>query len=70
MVSGKKARGALGVTFFLFDQLDLAIGIWIFLFFLLRPSLLLILWSLLLTIIFHVTVSSVGYILGMRKTMV
>ena len=67
---GKRKKGLLGVAFFLFDQVDLAIGIWVFLFFLIRPSLLLVLWSFLLTIVLHMAISSVGYLLGMRKTIV
>ena len=67
---GKRKKGLLGVAFFLFDQVDLAIGIWVFLFFLIRPSLLLILWSFLLTIVLHMAISSVGYLLGMRKTII
>ena len=70
ILPGKGKKGLLGVAFFLFDQVDLSIGIWVFLFFLIRPSLLLILWSFLVTIVLHVTLSSVGYLLGMRKTMV
>lgn len=68
--SGKRKGGRLGFVFFLFDQVDLTIGIWIFLFFLIRPSLLLVLWSLFLTLVLHVAVSSAGYFLGMRKTIV
>ncbi len=67
---GRRKKGLLGVVFFLFDQVDLTIGIWLFLFFVIRPSVLLVLWSLVLTIVLHVTISSVGYLLGMRKTIV
>ena len=67
---GKRKEGPVGVAFFLFDQVDLTIGIWIFLFFLIRPSLLMVLWSFLLTLVMHVAISSVGYLVGMRKTMV
>ncbi|MBN1849300.1 MAG: CDP-archaeol synthase [Deltaproteobacteria bacterium] len=67
---GMKGRNALKFIFFLFDQVDLALGIWIFLFFLIKPSFCLIAYSLLLTIVLHVSVSSVGYLLGMRKTIV
>ena len=67
---GKGKKGILGIVFFIFDQIDVAIGIWVFLFFLIRPSLKLILWSLILTLILHVAVSSVGYLLKMRKTIV
>lgn len=67
---GKKKAGIPGVAFFLFDQVDLAIGIWIFLFFLIRPPLLLMAWSFLLTLVLHVGISGAGYLLGMRETMV
>jgi hypothetical protein len=67
---GKRKRGLLGFALFLLDQVDLAIGIWVFLFFLIRPSLLLVAWSLLLTIALHVAISAVGYLLGMRETIV
>jgi hypothetical protein len=65
---GKRKNGLLGFAFFLLDQVDLAIGIWLFLFLLVRPSLLLVAWSFLLTIALHVAVSTVGYLLGMRET--
>lgn len=66
---GERKKSLLGAVFFLFDQVDLTIGIWVFLFLLVRPSLLLVLWSFPLTIVLHVTVSSVGYLVGMRKTL-
>jgi hypothetical protein len=65
---GRGGQGPLGIAFFLYDQVDLAIGIWVFLFFLLKPSLKLILWSLVLTLFLHLAVSGVGYLLKMRKT--
>ena len=65
---GKRRRGLLGLAFFLVDQVDLAIGIWVFLFLLVRPSLLLVAWSFLLTLVLHMAVSTVGYLLGMRET--
>jgi len=67
---GKGRGGLLGVAFFLLDQVDIAVGIWIFLFLLVRPPLGLVLWSFFLTLVFHVTISSVGYLLGMRETIV
>ena len=67
---GESREGVLGIAFFIYDQVDLTIGIWVFLFFLIRPSLWLVLWSLLLTLALHLSVSSVGYLLGMRKTLV
>ena len=67
---GKSREGPLGVMFFVYDQVDLTIGIWVFLFFFIRPSLWMVLWSLLITLALHLAVSSVGYLLGMRKTLV
>jgi hypothetical protein len=67
---GKRKKGLLGIAIFLFDQVDLAIGIWVFLFLLIRPPWLLVAWSFLLTIALHVAVSTVGYLLGMRETIV
>jgi hypothetical protein len=67
---GGRKKGPLGVVFFLLDQVDLAIGIWVFLFHLVRPSWLLVAWSFLLTIALHVAVSTLGYLFGMRKTIV
>lgn len=67
---GRKGKGMPGIVFFLLDQVDLAIGIWVFLFLLIRPSLLLVAWSFVLTLVLHVGISSVGYLLGMRKTIV
>lgn len=65
---GGKKEGPLGIFFFLFDQVDLIIGIWICLFLLVRPDLTLVLWSFLLTIVLHMMISVIGYSLGMRET--
>ena len=67
---GESRAGFLGALFFICDQVDLTMGIWVFLYFLIKPSLWLILWSLLITLVLHLSVSSVGYLLGMRKTLV
>ncbi len=67
---GERKNGILGVVFFLFDQVDITIGIWILLYLIIRPPPLLVLWSFLLTILLHVAISSVGYLFGMRKTIV
>ena len=70
IVPGGKKKGLLGFVFFLFDQVDFAIAIWIFLFFIVNPSLLLVAWSLVLTLLFHMIISGAGYLLGMRETIV
>jgi len=68
--AGGKTEGPLGLVFFVFDQVDMVIGMWAFLFLIVRPSARLILLSLPLFLVLHVAVSTVGYLLGMRKTMV
>ena len=70
ILPGKGTRGISGVIFFLFDQIDLAMGIWVFLFFLIRPSPVLIAWSLVIALVLHVAISIFGYCLGLRDTMV
>jgi len=70
LAPGGKMEGPLGLVFFVFDQVDMAIGMWAFLFVVLRPSARLILFSLLVLLVLHVAVSSLGYLLGMRKTIV
>jgi CDP-diglyceride synthetase len=67
---GKKGSGLMAVPFFLLDQVDLVIGIWAFIFFLVKPSFALILWSLWIAFILHMIVSIIGYGIGMRKTVV
>ncbi len=67
---GAKGKKVRGLIFFTFDQVDLTIGIWIFLFLLIKPSFFLLAYSLVLTFILHVSISTVGYYLGMRKTIV
>ncbi|MEW6665642.1 MAG: CDP-archaeol synthase [Thermodesulfobacteriota bacterium] len=67
---GGRMRGFPGVLFFLLDQVDLAIGIWVFLFFVLKPAPSLVLLSFLITLVLHMAVSAVGYGLKMRQTIV
>ncbi len=66
---GQRKRGLWGVLFFVLDQVDLALGIWFFFFFLVNPPLLLVIWSLVLTLLLHLSISSFGYILKMRRTL-
>jgi hypothetical protein len=65
---GHRRRGAGGLFFFFLDQVDLVLGIWLFFFFVVKPPALLVIWSLALTVALHLAVSSVGYVLKMRKT--
>jgi CDP-diglyceride synthetase len=70
ILPGKSKKGPAGVAFFLFDQIDLTIGIWLFFFLLIMPSPFLVFWSIVLTGVFHVIISVIGYLLGMRRTIV
>jgi CDP-archaeol synthase len=65
---GQRKRGIAGALFLVLDQVDLTLGIWFFFFLLVNPALLLVVWSLVLTLVLHLSVSSLGYILRMRKT--
>jgi hypothetical protein len=65
---GEKPQGPWKGLFFIFDQVDVIIGVWAFLLFLVRPSVWLILWSILVILVLHVAVSALGYALGMRET--
>lgn len=69
VLPGKRRKGIFGAAFFVLDQVDLAIGVWMFLYLLIKPSVALILWSLVLTIPLHLFVSVIGYALGMRRTL-
>ena len=65
---GKRKNGLLWTFFFLLDQVDLTIGVWVFLYFLIRPTDWLVIWSFVLTVPLHLLISLIGYGLGMRKT--
>ena len=68
ILPGQRKEGFQGVLFLVLDQVDLALGVWFFFFLLVKPPLLLVVWSLALTLGLHLSVSSLGYILKMRKT--
>lgn len=66
---GKKGKGLWAILFFLFDQIDFVIGIWVCLFFVIKPSAFIVLWSFILALFVHLAVSATGFLLGMRKTL-
>ena len=66
---GRRGQNLWAAIFFVFDQIDLALGIWVFIFWLIKPPLILMLWSLGLAFVLHLVVSTVGYVFGMRKTL-
>lgn len=68
ILPGQQGQRGLKWTFVLLDQVDITLGIWLMLYWLVRPTWAMILWSLCLTLVLHLTVSLVGYALKMRKT--
>jgi hypothetical protein len=64
---GQRKGGFGGALFFVLDQVDLTLGVWFLFFFLVNPPMLLVVWSL-STLVLHLSVSSLGYMLKMRKT--
>ncbi len=67
---GMKKKGLAGLAFFFLDQVDLAVGIWLLMFIFIKPSIFLVLFSFLITMVLHVSISVVGYLVGMRETIV
>lgn len=65
---GQRRGGFWGSLFFFFDQVDLTLGIWAFFFLLVKPPVLLVVWSLALTLVLHLSVSGLGYMFKMRET--
>jgi hypothetical protein len=65
---GGTARGALGVGFYLWDQLDLLLGYWLVLALVVPPTPLRVAISVLIVGAIHPLLTVVGYLLGMRPT--
>jgi hypothetical protein len=66
--SGGTASGALGLLFFVWDQVDLLLGFWLVVGFVVPPSLGRIVTSLVAVGAFHPLLTLVGYLAGMRKS--
>jgi hypothetical protein len=65
---GAAGSGALGVVFYLLDQVDMLLGVWLVLVFAVAVTPALILWSLAFLFIIHQVLTVGGYVLGMRTT--
>ncbi len=65
---GKKGRGLLGIFFSLLDQVDILFGIWPLMLYFYDLPLRLVPLSFILTILLHPMITTVGYLLRMRKT--
>jgi hypothetical protein len=65
---GGTARGAPGVVFFLWDQLDVLSGFWLALSFVVAPTPLRLAVSAVVVVGVHPLLTLIGYLLGMRPT--
>lgn len=64
---GGRPSGPTGVFFFLLDQVDMVLGIWIFLPYIAQVSLRIFFMHLTVFLIFHPLIGWIGFALGMRK---
>jgi len=65
---GATASGWINAVFYVFDQVDFLVGMWIVLAFVIEISLTRIFFSLVFLFVTHQIISLLGYLLGMRKT--
>ena len=65
---GAPGRGPASALFYVLDQIDLLLGAWLVVSPWVRPSVPLVLWSIVFVIAVHQAVSSLGALLGMRAT--
>ena len=65
---GATASGWINAVFYIFDQVDFLVGMWIVLAFFVEISLIRIFYSFVFLFVAHQVISFLGYILGMRKT--
>lgn len=65
---GATASGWINAVFYIFDQVDFLVGMWIVLAFVVEISLIRVFYSFVFLFIAHQAISFLGYLLGMRKT--
>lgn len=65
---GTTASGMVGVLFYILDQVDLLLGVWLVLSFAVEVTLARILWSVVFLFLAHQIITLAGYALGMRAT--
>jgi CDP-archaeol synthase len=68
VVPGESARGPARTPFYLFDQLDLLLGVWIVLAFVLQVTIKRVALSIIIIFVMHQLVTQIGYVLGVRGT--
>jgi hypothetical protein len=65
---GAAGKGVVGVWFYVLDQIDMLIGIWLVVGFAVTITVMRLLWSVVFLFIAHQLLTVVGYGLGMRAT--
>jgi hypothetical protein len=65
---GAAGNGAAGILFYIIDQIDLLLGVWLVLSFVVEVTLARVLWSAVFLFLTHQLITIVGYSLGMRAT--
>jgi hypothetical protein len=68
ILPGAAGRGVLGVEFYVLDQIDMLLGIWVVVGFAVPITAMRLLWSVVFLFITHQLLTVVGYGLGMRAT--
>jgi CDP-2,3-bis-(O-geranylgeranyl)-sn-glycerol synthase len=65
---GRTARGLLGFVFYVLDQIDLLVGAWPMILPWVRPSFVLFVASIVVTLVVHPLVALIGYLMGARRS--
>ncbi|MGH7496646.1 MAG: CDP-archaeol synthase [bacterium] len=65
---GAAGNGAVGMLFYIIDQIDLLLGVWLVLSFVVEVTLTRVLWSVVFLFFSHQLITIAGYFLGMRAT--
>ena len=65
---GAAGNGVAGVVFYILDQIDMLVGVWVVLSFVITVTATRVLWSVVFLFVTHQVLTVVGYGLGMRST--
>jgi hypothetical protein len=68
IASGASGSGIVGSFFYVLDQIDMLVGLWVVLALVIGVTALRVLWSVVFLFTTHQMVTVVGYRLGMRVT--
>jgi hypothetical protein len=65
---GAAGNGVAGVLFYILDQVDMLLGVWLVLSFAVEVTLARVVWSIIFLFLAHQIITIAGYALGMRAT--